>query len=420
MSTGWARLFLVGAVLTGLTTAGSWSIRAGWAEYRLRQRTIAATKGAIALTPDNAADSAQLAMLISEDDPRKAKDALRQAVSLNPWDARAWIDLGLRAEREGDNATARLCFLRAADADQEFLPRWTLANYSFRHDDATGFWFWAKEAAAMAYGDAQPVFRLCGRVEENGKLIDRLEIRNPEVRAGYLSYLLGQNRVDLIGPAVRRLLKDNRETDVPLLLTACERLLETTRVDEAVDLWDRLSEGGRVPFRMPGGKGGQVLANGDFTTTPTSRGFDWRMSGADGIGVSREEDSRGLRITFSGSEPEDCEALVQLVPVRGAVEYELRFTYRTEGIAPDVGLGWRIADASSGTPLRDGGPSLASEADAERHILFETPAECRLVRLALRYHRAPGTTRMEGFLVLRSVVLQPGAQAPAEGSRVRK
>jgi hypothetical protein len=144
------------------------------------------------------------------------------------------------------------------------------------------------------------------------------------------------------------------------------------------------------------------------------------MTGADGIGVSREEDARGLRITFSGNEQEDCEALVQLIPVQGAVEYELRFTYRTEGIAPDVGLGWRITDASNGAPLGEGGSILASEADTERHILFDTPAECRLVRLALRYHRAPGTTRMEGFLVLRSVVMQPGDQAPAAGSRVRK
>ena len=53
------------------------------------------------------------------------------------------------------------------------------------------FWFWAKQAAAMVYGDAQPMFRLCGRVEEDGKLIDRLQIRAPEVQAGYLSYLLG-------------------------------------------------------------------------------------------------------------------------------------------------------------------------------------------------------------------------------------
>jgi tetratricopeptide (TPR) repeat protein len=414
----WAGLFPIGALLAGLTAAAAWSIRVGWADYQIRPNTIAATEKAIAFAPDNAEYSARLAQLMSDDDPQKAKDALRHAVSLNPWGARSWIDLGLRAEQEGDNATAKLCLLRAAGVDQEFLPRWTLANYYFRHDEAASFWFWAKEAVAMAYGDAQPLFRLCGRVEEDGNLIDRLEIRNPEVRAEYLSYLLGQKQVDLIGPAVHRLLDDNREADIPVLFTACERLLDAAHVDDAVDLWKRLAEAGRVPSETPVAKGPQLLANGSFTTPPTSRGFDWRLSGAEGIGVSREGEARGLRITFSGSEPEDCEVLVQLVPVRGNMQYQLRFEYRTQEIASGAGLGWRITGMGNGALLAEG-PSLASEADAERQILFETPPECRLVRLAMRYHRAPGTTRTEGFLVLKHVSLLPATQVPVEG-RVRK
>src|ERR1022692_1483252 len=211
--THWSMLFPIGAVLAGLAAAGAWSIRVGWADYRFRQKTIAGTESAIALAPDNAEYSARLALLMSGDDPQKATDALRRAVSLNPWDARSWIDLGLRAEQEGDNATTKRCLLRAADVDREFLPRWTLANFYFRQDDRERFWFWAREAVATVSGDGQPIFQLCGRVEENGELIDRLEIRNPEVRAGYLSYLLGQKREDLIGPSVHRLLEDNRATD---------------------------------------------------------------------------------------------------------------------------------------------------------------------------------------------------------------
>jgi hypothetical protein len=369
--------------------------------------------------PDQAEYYARLAWLVSDDDPQKAKDALRRAVALNPWDAQSWIELGLRAEAEGDDTTSKQCLLRAAEADRKFLPRWTLANYYFRHGDAAAFWLWAKEAAAMVYGDAQPLFRLCGRMEEDGKLIDRLEIRNSEVRAGYLSYLLGQNRMDLIGPAVHVLLEENRQADVPLLLTACERLLEAKRVDEAAEVWNRLAEAGRVPFKTPAGEGEQLVANGSFGVAPTSRGFDWQLPIVEGISVSREEESRGLRVTFSGREPEDCETLVQLVPLRSKTQYELRFEYWTRGIASGEGLRWRITDASGGTLLREG-PSLASEADAEGQLSFETPAECRLVRLALRYHRPPGTTRMEGFLVLRSVALKPVAQVPIDGSRVRK
>jgi len=408
----------VGAALAGLAAAAAFSLRAGWADYQIRQETVGGTLKAIALMPDQAEYYARLAWLVTDDNPRTAKAALRRAVALNPWDARSWIELGLQAEAEGDDTTAQQGLLRAAEADKKFLPRWTLANYYFRHDDVAMFWFWAKQAAAMVYGDALPMFRLCGKVSEDGKLIDRLEIRNPEVRAGYLSYLLDQNRLDLIGPAVHRLLEENREADVPLLLTACERLLGARRVDEAVETWNRLAQAGRVPFRTPAGEGEQLLANGSFAAPPASLGFDWRLPAVEGISVSREESPLGLRLTFSGREPEDCEALVQLVPLRAKTPYQLSFVFRTHGIRRGAGLGWRIADAFGGKVLQEG-QSLASEAEALAHLSFETTAECRLVGLSLKYRRTPGTTRMEGFLVLRNVALEPLAQFPIDGWRVK-
>jgi hypothetical protein len=408
----------VGAALAGLAAAAAFSVRAGWADYHMRQETVDSTQRAIALMPDQAEYYARLAFLAADNDPRTARDALRRAVALNPWDARSWIELGLGAEAEGDPTTSLQCLLRAAEVNKEFLPRWSLANYYFRRNDVAMFWFWTKQAAAMVYGDALPMFRLCGKVEEDGRLIDRLEIRNPAVRAGYLSYLLSQNRVDLIGSVVHRLLEEKRQADVPLLLTACEYLIGARRVDQAVEIWNRLADAGSVPFRTPAGEGGQLLINGSFAVPPTLLGFDWRLPVVEGIGVSREEEPLGLRLTFSGREPEDCEALEQLVPVRGKTSYQLTFAFRTQGIPSGAGLAWRIADAATGTVLKEG-PSLASETETQAHLSFETPAECRLVRLSLRYRRSPGTTRMEGFLVLRNVALEPLAQPPIDGTRVK-
>ena len=417
----WASFLPITAALAGLLAAGAWSVRFGWADYRMRQETVAGTLAAIALLPGQAEYHARLAWLVSDRDPAQAAGALRRAVALNPRDARSWIELGLLAEASGDPATSEQHLLRAAAVDHQFLPRWTLANYYFRHDDAPGFWLWAKQAAAVVY-DPQPLFRLCARVAQDGNLIARLEIRNPQVRAAYLSYLLDQNRVDLISPAVHRLLEQNREGDVPLLLAACQRLLEAGRVDQAALVWNRLAHAGRVPFPAPAGVGDQLLANGAFNVPPASRGFDWRLPVVEGIGAS-EEEPHGLRLTFSGREPEDCEALAQWVPLPDRTparpQYRLSFQYRTQGIAPAAGLAWRITDAIGGAVLSQG-PSLASEADTVGQWSFDAPAACRLVRLSLRYHRTPGTTRMEGVLVLRSVALQPVAQPPIEGSRVRK
>src|SRR5450432_1438886 len=123
-----ARFVPAGMVLAGLASASVWSVREGWSDYQARQKSIAGTEQAIALTPDNATYSVQLAALTFREDPERAKAALQRTVQLNPWDAMAWIDLGLRAETEGNNAIAEKYLLRAAEVDGEYQPRWTLAN----------------------------------------------------------------------------------------------------------------------------------------------------------------------------------------------------------------------------------------------------------------------------------------------------
>ena len=158
--------------------------------------------------------------------------------------------------------------------------------------------------------------------------------------------------------------------------------------------------------------------NSDFAAPPASRGFDWRLPAVEGISFSREDESRGLRVTFSGRQPEDCEALVQLVAVHGQVPYDLSFVYRTRGLTSAKGIAWRITRRRRRGTVGEGAVP-ASDADATGRLSFQTPAECRLVRLALTYRRTPGTTRLEGFLVLRKVTLKPAPQPPIDGSRVK-
>jgi len=410
----WTRFAAVAAALAGLVAAGVSSMRVGWADYLIRKDTLTSVESAIALTPKQAGYYVHLAWLLSADNPQKAQAALRNAVALNPLDARAWIELGLRAEAGGDNITAQQYFVRAADADKGYLPRWTLANYYFRHDDTPMFWYWAKQAAGMMYGDGRPLFQLCGRLQEDGRLIERLDIRNPTTRAAYLTYLVDRKQIDLLSPAARSVSEASRIEDVPLLLQVCDRFLEARRVEEATEIWNRLADQGRVPSSTP--DEAQLGANSDFRMPPTSHGFDWRLPAMEGISASLDE-FRGLQLTLSGRQPEDCELLAQLIPLRPGTKYKLQFNYRLQGMS--AGLEWRITDAKDGRVLGEGaGPTV--EGDGASNLPFETPAEFQLARLALRYHRSAGTIRSEGVLVLRSVSLKPVFQSLVDGSRVRK
>jgi len=399
------RFLTIAIVAAGFAAAGVWSVRLGWADYWFRRETLAGTQKALAITPGQAAYYYRLALLSSDDHPATAVEALKRAVALNPSDAQSWIDLGLLYEAGGDTARAEQCLVRAVEEDAQYLPKWTLANFYFRRNDPPRFWFWAKRAAAMAYGDPLPLFRLCGQMEEDGKLIDRLAIRNPSVRASYVSYLVGQDRIDLVGPPSQRVLEGNRQDDTPLLLAVCDRLLDRSRVDEALDIWNRLAATHRIPFGARSSTTPSLLVNGAFTVAPTSQGFDWRLPEVDGVSAASEESPGGLRLTFSGRQPERCEVLVQYVPVQEIRKYKLTFRYRTSGIAAGTGLAWRIADRNGGNGLAEG-RDLSAEEEVHDQVSFDTPPGCRLARISLLYQRSLGTTRIAGFIILRSLALE--------------
>src|SRR5262249_37722225 len=142
------------------------------------------------------------------------------------------------------------CLLQAAEADRLYIPRWTLANFYFRHDNLGEFHRWAKAAAEMVNGDATALFRLCEKVWDDGGLIDSLEIRRPDIRADYLNHLVSEGRLDRIMPAARRVLEDGREPDVPILMSACDRLLEKANASAALEIWNALAKARSIPLAV--------------------------------------------------------------------------------------------------------------------------------------------------------------------------
>jgi tetratricopeptide (TPR) repeat protein len=383
--------------------ACAWSVRLARADYWFRKETAEATAKAVALTPDQSEYLVRLALLVGDENPARALAALGRAVELNPNDGRAWVELGLRLEETGNFPGAERMLLKAAEADKTYLPRWTLLNYYFRRNDAERFWYWSKAAVPMIYGDPLPLFHLCGRIEEDGRLIDRLDIGKPPIQAGYVFYLLDSGHADLAGPASRRLLAGNRKTDVPLLLDACDRLIDARQIDDAEAIWDGLLRAGRLPFRPRAGTA-SILTNGDFAISPIGHGFDWRLPEVEGISAAREEDPVGLRLTFSGMQAETAEPLLQFVRVEEGAAYQLRYSYRTAGSGAESGLAWRVAGLSGGKIAE--GPELSSDDPADGSMTFVAPPGCRMVRLSLEYQRRPGTTRIAGYVALRDVAIQ--------------
>jgi tetratricopeptide (TPR) repeat protein len=419
-----ARFVAAAAMVAAFTFMGVWTVRLALADYRFRQETLSGTTAALVLEPDNAAYFVRLAAIIQESNPAGSVRALQRAIALNASDSQSWIELGLRAEAAGDLAGAESSLLRAASVDAEYYPRWSLVNYYFRHGNVEKFWFWARKATEMAYGDPAPLFTLCWNVASDGAFIEqRLDIRKADVEADYLTYLTSQNRVEPMTQAATRLLAWNREGDVPVLLAACERLIADDRPDQAIRIWNKLAELHRILYGALAPGLGTSLTDGDFAILPTSRGFDWQLPSTGGITALLDERSAGLWISFSGRQLENCDALAQFLPVVEDSNYELRFLYRTSGIASGTGLGWRITSLNESRVFAQG-ESLASDSEKESRLRFRTPTGSGMVRLALTYHRTLGTTRIEGSIVLRRLRLTqaqpPSPDSPRQAMRVHR
>jgi tetratricopeptide (TPR) repeat protein len=369
----WALVLLLAAIQT---------LRIGYADYLYRKDTFPSVERAAEIWSSDADFYARLADLDSPNDIAH----LRRAVALNPGLSKSWIALGLRLELKGNADEAEHCYLEAARWDRQFLPAWTLANFYARRQDVTRFWPWARHAAQMSYDDIRPLLRLAFTLTTSPEVVlEKLIVPRRSVEHEFLYYLMAE-RLDSSSIAARILSKAGKE-DLPPLLAWTNRLIETRRTAEARGLWDGLSDKRLIPYPHLA-----LLTNADFSQDPLQAGFDWRITAPLGVNYARTDG--GLRIEFSGKQPETFELASQYLDLTGG-SYVLSFEYRTIQINTTTNLRWRMGEVSSA-------PLAAAENWTRSTRTFIAGPENRLILLE---QRDPGTTRPEGVVYLRGLRL---------------
>jgi len=332
---------------------------------------------------------------------------LWHAVRMNPYYARGWIELGLEAELAGDTAEAERLLLKANRVDRTYVPRWSMANFCFRRKDKDAFWAWARRALEMAPHDQSALFDLCWRMSSDaGEILGRAIPRDARILSQYTRFLLRRNNLDAAGSAAEVLAEEGGVVERASVLACCDRLLEAGRTAEAERLWNRLSGRRLIPYPPLSPAEGRLLTNGNFSEIPLEAGFDWRIPRPPGVSIRGPDPREGLSLVFSGKQPEGCDVLVQAVPVIGGASYGLGLSYRTEGIEMETGLHWRIAAMPGVSGWAAASTDLASEDWSETSFRFTAPAGVNAARIALRYQRRPGTTRIEGTLRIRRVWME--------------
>lgn len=378
------------------------SLRLGYADSRVQPR-VAALERAVALDPDNAQFRALLGETL-EQEGGDGTPAMEAAVALNPWDALTRIRLGLMLEAAGDVGRAEQSLLAAAGFNRQYAPSWALANFYFRRRDEARFWPWARRAFLMAYDDCTPLFRLCWNVTaDSGRILQTAIPDRRNVLAQFLAFLLDQNRIAGGQAAAQRLIPLAESSDTGVLLRYCERAMDAGLAASSVGVWNRMCERRLVPFDPLEPARGLSLTNPSLRRPFLERCFDWRVSAPAEVSVFALSDDGGLKVAFSGRQPEGFEILTQYMPVEPGRRYRVRFEYRTQDIAPASGLGWLVVPASGSGQPAGRSAALASQEWRWEQFEFSAPPAASIVRLVLQYRRAAGTTRGEGWLLLRRV-----------------
>ncbi len=121
-------------LIAGALAAAIYSFVLARASWLFRQDTAISIPAAVALVPFDSTYVARLAAWR----PAEKIALLHRAVELNPFDSESWIQLGFVSEfQQHDRASAERYYLKAAEVNKMFLPKWTLTNFYFRQDQPT-------------------------------------------------------------------------------------------------------------------------------------------------------------------------------------------------------------------------------------------------------------------------------------------
>ncbi len=379
-------------IVTSVLAFGIWcSWTLARADYLFRLNTPESVRAAIHLEPDSWEYYMRLALL----DDAHAQQLLETAISLDPYNAEADIELSLRLEGAGDYRKAEKLLLDAFAIDRTYLPRWSLANFYFRRNNLPEFWTWARSAAEMPSDNVRPLFELCWHVSSDPSEIERRIVNNnPALIRQYLDFLLAKDQLPAAAEVADRLSQvGDPTTDDPEMYSVIDHLIAAREGDAAKEVWNTLIEKHWVVADP------SVPNNPNFARDPLPVGFDWAVFSY--TGLHSWPGPSGLETEFSGAEPENC-TIAQQAIVLPPGNYELEYSYRTDQILPETGLKWQIIAAGSETVLAESN-DLSSETMNRGNFEFSIPLDASLVHLRLQYRRTLGTPRISGTLVIPSV-----------------
>jgi len=316
--------------------------------------------------------------------------ARHAAVSLDPSNATRHDRVALTAELAGDHPLAEKEYLAAARLSRLYEPRFLLAQYYFRRQNADDFDKWSRAAFETAYGDVTALLDLCWHLHpDSDTLLRQAPPDRARIAVQFALFLAHHDKAQAAKSLAVRLAANASSEDLPPLLEYCNLSLYDGVSDAPVAVWNELSTRKLIPYPRLAPERGESLTNDSLSQPALGNAFDWRMEKVPWMYYHSLP--RGIEFTFTGRQPESVIIASQYVPVLPGARYTLSIA---ELSGPD--LDW-IVYGTTGKPL-------PLERRQDHSVVFQSPAE--VVRIGLIYQRPPGVPRLEGPIRLAAVNME--------------
>ena len=376
-----------------LVLSAWWTIRLAWADHLSLSPQLADRQRAVLLAP-----AASLYNRLADKLEELGQDplpALTQAAILDPASAERRMRLGLRLELARDFPLAERQLLQAASLSRLYQPRYFLAQYYFRRQNADAFFRWSRSAFLVAYGDVSPLLDLCWRMHPDPAWLRQYALpARPQIARQYLLFLCQRQQMGAAALVAGQISQTAEAEDLPALLEFCDRELAAGSAGPGVEIWNALCKRRLVPFEVLDPENGVSLTDGRFRAAALERGFDWHLSATSGLSSQRRFGE--LAVTFTGHQEEWCPIAWQFIPVRQGARYRLQAQIRgVDGTVP-TGVCLKVTGLA--------GAAVPTELRSDGTLTFEAPAE--VLRLSVSYQRPQGSPRLAGSVSITEVRLE--------------
>ena len=321
----------------------------------------------------------------------------QRSVSLNPKEARYWMDLAGAYEMAGNLGKAEEALRNAQrDYPNSGEVAWRFGNFLLRQnrvDEAFGQIHHAVTEDPKL--TALAVSRCWRSTQDIGQILNTVIPADSDAYWGALEFLIGAREPDAAMEVWKRLVSMHPDFELSQSFPLFEMLIETGRVDNAATVWNQaIALAGIKPVSDGAGN---LIWNGTFEGDLLNGGFAWRNRPQLGADINWDEQifhsgKRSLRVDFDGTANVDFQEFWEYALVQPNTRYRFSAYLHTEELSTERGIHFQLDDVTrpgepgtfKPTPQQVTADVGGTQPWTLNQTEFTTGSDTRLLRVTLR------------------------------------